>query len=71
MSAMSEIRMTMDPGESRMTALLAMLKYVSDELGTIDAISQFCVDMAIHQLSDRARSMMIPVNISDDENVMQ
>jgi hypothetical protein len=68
---MSEILIVGEAGKSRTKALLAMLKYVSDELGSIDPISQFCVDMAIHQLADRDRSFAMRMVASEGETTIQ
>jgi hypothetical protein len=68
---MSEILLMGEAGKSRATALLAMLKYVSDELSSIDPISQFCVDMAIHQLADRDRSIAMRFDAREGENTIQ
>jgi hypothetical protein len=68
---MSEILLMGEAGKSRTTALLAMLKYVRDELGSIDPISQFCVDMAIHQLADRDRSTAMRFDAREGETTIQ
>ena len=68
---MSEMGIMIGPGKNTVTALLALLKYVSDELGSIDQISQFCVDMAIHQLSDREHSVSIRVNGANEDDMLQ
>jgi septation ring formation regulator EzrA len=69
--AMSDIQMKMESGESNMSALLTMLKYVREELSTIDPISQFCVDMAIRQLRERERSAIVVLNAVDESCTIQ
>lgn len=68
---MSEMQMNFGRSESKMSALLAMLKYVREELGPLDAISKFCVDMAIHQLCERARSSPMFIDAADEDQTIQ
>jgi hypothetical protein len=68
---MSEMQMNFARSESKMSALLAMLKYVREELAPLDPISQFCVDMAIQQLCERARSMTMFVDLPDGDKTIQ
>ncbi len=68
---MSDARLIMERGKSKVSALLAMLQYVSDELASLDPISQFCVDMAIRQLSEQAHSNTMHMNIPNEDNTIQ
>jgi len=70
-SSMSEGQMNLGRAESKMSALLAMLKYVREELDSVDTISQFCVDMAIEQLSERARSLAIFADVPNADKTIQ